>query len=63
MAPIIAGLIAALPSLLSSIQQLIARGRVTGELTAAEADALSAKAQMVFLQYAAPAPPPPNFNP
>jgi len=57
---IITGLLAAIPTLISTVQQLIARGRQTGELTATEADALTAKAHALFQKYSSPAPPPPG---
>ncbi len=60
MAGIIAALIAQIPSLISTVEQLIARGRQTGELTPAEADALTAMAQTLFGKYGSPAPPPPG---
>ncbi len=57
---IIAALIGALPTLIDSIQKLIARGRQSGELTPAEADALTALAQAEFAKWGSPAPPPPG---
>jgi hypothetical protein len=60
MPAIIAALIGGLPTLIDAIQKLIARGRVTGELTPAEADALTALAQAEFAKYSMPAPPPPG---
>jgi hypothetical protein len=60
MAAIIATLISGLPTLIDAIQKLIARGRVTGELSPAEADALTALANAEFAKYSNPAPPPPG---
>jgi hypothetical protein len=60
MPAIIVGLISALPQLISTVQQLIARGRQTGELTAEQADALTTLAHSMFAQYSSPAPPPPG---
>ncbi len=60
MVAIIAALIAQVPSLISTIQQLIARGRQTGELSQADADALTAMAATLFGKFSSPAPPPPG---
>lgn len=59
----IAGLINAVPSIILAIQQMIARGRQTGELTPEEADALTTAAKLAFAQYGQPAPPPPGVTP
>ncbi len=63
MAAIIAGLISFLPEvpgLIDSINKLIARGRQTGELPEADADALTVLANSQFAKYSQPAPPPPG---
>lgn len=57
---IIAALIGSLPTLIDAIQKLIARGRQTGELTAADADRLTALAAAEFAKFSSPAPPPPG---
>jgi len=59
MVGIITALLGAIPTILTSVQQLIARGRVTGELSDTDADALTAKANAIFALYSQPAPPPP----
>jgi hypothetical protein len=56
----IVGLINAVPSIIAAIQQMIARGRQTGELTPEQADALTTSAKLAFAQYSQPAPPPPG---
>lgn len=48
------------PGIVTSIEQLIARGKQTGELSAADADALTSLANSLFAQYSQPAPPPPG---
>ncbi len=63
MVAIVAALVGTLPTLITAIQGLIARGRQTGELTAAEADALTALAAAEFAKFSAPAPPPPGVLP
>ncbi len=60
MAAIIAALVGSLPTIIDAIQKLIERGRQTGELTPAEADALTALAAAEFAKYSSPAPPPPG---
>jgi hypothetical protein len=63
MAAIIAGLISFLPEvpgLIDFIQKLIARGKVNGELSDAESDALTVLANSQFAKYDKPAPPPPG---
>ncbi len=54
------GLIPQLPSLAATVEGFIARGKATGELTPAEADALTLLAQGTFAKYSSPAPPPPG---
>ena len=63
MGAVIAGLISSLPSIINAINGLIERGKQTGELTPAQADALTAAANAVFQQYGHPAPPPPGYLP
>jgi hypothetical protein len=63
MVAIIAGILSFLPEvpgLIDSIQKLIARGKTTGELSEAEADALTVLAMGEFAKYDKPAPPPPG---
>jgi hypothetical protein len=63
MVAIIAGLLALVPEvpvLVSTIEKLIARGKTTGELSVAEADALTLLAAGEFAKYSSPAPPPPG---
>ncbi len=65
MVAIIAGLIQFIPmvpGLVSSVEQLIERGKKTGELNPAEADALTTLAHADFSRYSQPAPPPPGVT-
>jgi len=59
METLILGLVTSVPSIIAAIQELVARGRQTGELSPEKADALTAKAAAAFAKYAQPAPPPP----
>ncbi len=60
MTALITALIGTLPTLIDTINKLIARGKVTGELSPAEADALTALAAAEFAKWSSPAPPPPG---
>jgi len=46
--------------LIQIAQELVKRGRQTGELTDAQAADLKAKADAIFAQWSSPAPPPPG---
>jgi hypothetical protein len=58
MEALILGLVQAVPSIIAGIQELIKRGRQTGELTPEQADTLTALAKDAFAKYSQPAPPP-----
>jgi hypothetical protein len=65
MAVIIAGLlqfIPLVPGIVASIEQLISRGKQSGELSPADADALTTLSQSIFMKYSQPAPPPPGVQ-
>lgn len=57
---LIVAILPEIPSLIGAVTQLIERGRKTGELSSAEADALTVMANSVFAKYSKPAPPPPG---
>jgi hypothetical protein len=64
--PVIALLISLIPEapgVITAIEKLIERGRKTGELPPAEADALTLLAQSTFAKYSTAAPPPPGVTP
>ena len=58
MEAIILGLLTSVPSILTAVNELIARGRQSGELSSEQADALTAKGKAIFAQYSQPARPP-----
>lgn len=60
---VLISLLPTIPSLITTIEQLIARGKQTGELPPAEADALTVLANSEFAKWSHPAPPPPGVTP